>query len=87
MKDVFIITDYDEGKIMYVFLTDNAGGCEEALGDIDALTDYDDYEDDETKKLLADIKYNDNWVSAFRHLCKLRNIELEDVRNIGFYRY
>jgi len=43
MKELFIITDYDTGKPMLYFLTDNAEKCDEILYEVDIREDKDDW--------------------------------------------
>lgn len=64
LDELFYLTDYDSGDIIDYYLTNNAGGCYDAMADVDRLEEY--FEEDwESKDEYAKECYSESFIKEF----------------------
>ena len=72
--ELFIIKDYDDGKVLSYYFTDNASKCEEMMCEVDKAQ-----EEDETE--IARDKFELCWQSAFENECHRQGVMVEEIYN------
>ena len=70
--ELFIIKDYDSGKVLTYYFTDNADKCEEIINEVDMAQEEDDTD-------IAKDKFELCWQSAFENECHRQNIYVEEI--------